>query len=241
MSDTPAKPVIGITTDHDAAAENYALRHTYTRAVRAAGGVPLLLPYGDPTDAPAMLARVDGLLMAGGNDPDPHFWGEPWHKDTVPVDPRREAFERALIAAARHRRTPTLGVCLGMQLMAIVENGGLIQFLPDEPRDDAIDHRRLTDRDWHKRHPIAATPGSRLAAICGETFRVNSNHRQSVRRTDLAVVGLAPDGVIEAVEDADLPLWLGVQWHPERLIDQDHGQFALFQTLVKTAREAADR
>jgi putative glutamine amidotransferase len=238
VPDAPGeRPMIGVTCDHDAGRRAYQSSKPYAAAIRRAGGVPLLLPFdGGAGDVPAYLDRVDGLLLTGGNDPDPTAWGEPWHPGCKPVDPTREAFERALILEARRRAMPTLGICLGMQLMAILADGGLIQFLPDEGIENLIEHRKFTDADWQRRHEVRAEPGSVLAEVTGgTTLIVNTNHRQSVRRTSLAISGHAPDGVVEAVEDPTLPYWLGVQWHPERLTD-DAQQLALFERLIDFAR-----
>ena len=204
-----------------------------------------MLPFGqDPAEADGLLGLADGLLMSGGNDPDPAAWGEPWHPGCRPADPAREAFERALIHAAKARRMPTLGICFGMQLMAIEGGGGgggLIQFLPDEPREGALEHRKLAEADWQRRHEVEVFGGSALARITGrDRLSVNTNHRQSVRHTALAVSAVAPDGVIEAVEDPALPLWLGVQWHPERQQD-DPAQRALFEALVRAAGNGSDQ
>ena len=119
--------------------------------------------------------------------------------------------------------------------MAIRNGGGLIQFLPDEPgADKQLEHRKLTDSDWQRRHPVDVFGDSLLRRIVGcASIHVNTNHRQAVRHVgaDLVVSGVAPDGVIEAVENPALPFWLGVQWHPERQADEP-AQAKLFAALV---------
>ncbi|MEM6315708.1 MAG: gamma-glutamyl-gamma-aminobutyrate hydrolase family protein, partial [Planctomycetota bacterium] len=177
-----ARPLIGITTDHDREATRHQLTRTYVDAVQAAGGEAVVLPYHHDADVGRLLGVVDGLLMTGGNDPDPAAWGEDWHPSCVPVDPRREVFERRLFDAAEERRTPVLGVCFGMQLMGLRGGGTLDQFLPDVERDDAIEHRKLTEADWQRRHPVVVTQESRLERICGPgPLEVNTNHRQALR------------------------------------------------------------
>ncbi|MEM8875571.1 MAG: gamma-glutamyl-gamma-aminobutyrate hydrolase family protein [Planctomycetota bacterium] len=235
-----ARPLIGITTDHDRDPTRYQLMHTYVNAVRRAGGEPIALPYHEDADVVRLLSLVDGLLMTGGNDPDPSTWCEAWHPSCVPVDPRREAFEYRLLDESHARRTPTLGICLGMQLMGLRGGGALHQFLPDVPRDGAIEHRKLQESDWQRRHAVQAVAGSRFSEITGgDELAVNTNHRQALRSAGagLVVSGHAPDGVIEAIEDPTLPMWVGVQWHPERLTD-DPAQLALFQALVEAAGAA---
>ena len=227
-------PVIGVTVDHTRDRTRYELSYDCVRAVVAGGGVPLLIPFDAGIDPAAVLGRVDGLLLSGGNDPDPAAWGEDWHPSCVPVDPTRETFERRLIAAAEARRTPTLGVCFGMQLMCITRGGSLHQFLPDLP--DRDEHRRTGD-DWTKRHDVAAA--GLLGSIVGETCRVNTSHRQAVRAAGrgMAVCGTALDGTVEAVADEKLPFWLGVQWHPERMPGEPAG-WPLVAALVDAARGA---
>ncbi|MEL7239622.1 MAG: gamma-glutamyl-gamma-aminobutyrate hydrolase family protein, partial [Planctomycetota bacterium] len=93
-------PVIGITVDHTRDRTKYEVSYFCVEAVVAAGAVPMLLPFAESVDASPLLDRIDGLLMTGGNDPDPAAWGEDWHPSCVPVDPKREAYERRLLAEA---------------------------------------------------------------------------------------------------------------------------------------------
>ena len=249
MPPAPRRPVIGITTDHDGGRSQHQVSHGYVAAVERAGGLPIILPYAaatdpagepDPRRASQMLDLVDGLLMTGGRDPDPAAWGEPWHPGCVPIDPAREASERLLLAEAVRRRTPVLGICFGMQLMNVARPGGsLIQFLPDHSRDEPIEHRKLAESDWQRRHPMRLDPDSALARRAGVTeVSVNTNHRQAVGKVGkgLTPFAVAPDGVVEGVEDSTLPLYVGVQWHPERLTD-DPAHAALFDLLIDAARQ----
>ncbi len=226
------RPVIGITTDHDRGRSRHEVAGGYVAAVERAGGLPLIVPYGDGGRLPQTLDLLDGLLLTGGNDPDPAAWGEPWHPACVPVDPARERFERALLAESQRRRLPTLGICFGMQLMNLARGGSLIQFLPDHPRENPLEHRRLSDEDWARRHPVRLA-GALAERLGADGLSVNTNHRQAVGRLGegLRAAAVAPDGVIEAVEDPAMPLFLGVQWHPERLLDEA-GHLALFRLLV---------
>lgn len=225
--------IIGITTDHTRDRTRFELNYKCVEAVVAAGGTPIVLPFGEGIDPASALELCDGLLMTGGNDPDPSAWGEDWHPSCVPVDPKREAFERRLLAEAETRKLPTLGICFGMQLMSLVRSGSLHQFLPDlNGRDE---HRRFSDDDWHRRHIVIGE--GRLAHICGEAVQVNTNHRQAVNDPGrgLKVVGLAKDGTIEATSDPSMPFWLGVQWHPERMPHEPAG-WPIIAALVEAAR-----
>ena len=228
------RPIIGISCDHDDATTRYELSYGYVQSVVAAGGVPVLLPFGEGVDAAAQVAAVDGLLLAGGNDLDPTPWGEAWHPACKPADPKRQAHERSLIDAAGRRGTPTLGVCMGMQMMNVARGGSLFQHLPDVPGRG--DHSR--GGDWGNRHPVDVAEGSLLADVCGSgEFAVNTSHHQAVNKLGdgLAASAVAPDGLVEAVEDPSLRFWLGVQWHPERLTATEPRHLALFRRLVDAA------
>ena len=223
------RPVIGITADHDRARTRHEVAGGYVSAVERAGGLPILLPYGEVGRVGQTLDLIDGLLLTGGNDPDPAAWGEPWHPACVPVDPRRETFERALLAESQRRNVPTLGICFGMQLMNLARGGSLIQFLPEHPRENPIEHRKLDDADWSRRHPVRLAGALADCVGAGEAM-VNSSHRQAVGRlgNGLEAVAVAPDEVIEGIADPSMPLFLGVQWHPERLAEHQ----GLFDLLV---------
>jgi putative glutamine amidotransferase len=246
MSTTPTssrRPVIGITVDHNADQDQYLAPHSYSLAVQAAGGLPLLLPYrADVSLVPQYVDLLDGILFSGGNDLDPKSWGETYHPMAKPVDPNREMFERALMAEVEKRRTPTLAICLGSQLMNVYRGGSMHQFVPDLGLSPAIEHRKLPDAPW-PRHEVRVEKDSTLAGILGsDTAVANSSHKQAMNRIGrgLRVVARAPDGVVEAIEDPTMPMWVGTQWHPERLID-DPQHLKLFERLVYVAKTESSR
>lgn len=238
MNAMPKRPVIGITCDYRDDKPTYSLPFSYCDAVEKAGGLPLMLPYRTDITLVAEYADlVDGMLFSGGNDLDPSGWGEPLHPKAVPIDPLREKFERALMAEVEKRKVPTLAICLGSQLMNVHRGGTLNQFIPDLQRDVSIEHRRLGD-DWSARHEVLISQGTVLSQAVG-TAKVKSNtsHKQSIKDVGrgLRIAAQAPDGIVEAVEDPSMPLWLGVQWHPERQHDEPE-HLKLFQLLVEKAR-----
>jgi putative glutamine amidotransferase len=232
----PRRPLIGITVDTHNDGKQYESPYAYATAVEKGGGLPVLLPYRvDLSVIPELVDHLQGIVFSGGNDLDPVAYGETYHPKTVPVDPLREKFERALMAEVEKRRTPTLGICMGSQLMNLHRGGSMIQFLPDIERTSPIEHRRLgTDE---VRHPITVDKDSTAAKAIGHAEVLgNSSHKQSIKQVGkgLRVIATSPDGVIEGVEDPTFPLWLGVQWHPERLhAEADH--LALFKLLVDRA------
>ncbi len=234
------RPLIGITVDTSDRANQYESPMAYATAVEKAGGLPFLLPYRtDLSLIPQFLDVLQGVLLSGGNDLSPDLYGnEPYHPRTEPIDPARQRFELALLAEVERRRTPVLGICLGSQLMNVYRGGSLNQFLPDMPRDPQIEHRKTGN--VAPRHDVQLREDSIIAGLLGKTqIDANSSHKQSVARAGrgLRLIATAPDGVIEGFEDPKFPLFLGVQWHPERLHDEpDH--LALFKLLVEKASNA---
>lgn len=235
------RPIIGITVDISDDEKQYEVPATYSAAVAKAGGLPVLLPFrADLALISQYVDLIDGMLFTGGDDLDARAWGEENHPKIKPVHPQREKFERALMAEVEKRRTPTLGICLGSQLMNVYRGGTMIQFLPDSVADrkNGIEHRRM-DKTTENRHPVILEPTSTVAKLLGKTeVLANSSHKQSVGKVGrgLRIIGTSPDGVIEGVEDPSLPLWLGVQWHPERLVGEAEHE-SLFQLLVERARK----
>jgi len=232
------RPLIGITLDYWDDPDRYMLKYDYATAVEKAGGLPFPLPFmTDLSLIPEIVDHLDGVIFSGGDDLDPALYGETRHPKAEPVDPHRQKFELALMAEVEKRRTPALGICLGSQLMNVYRGGSLTQFLPDRQIADPIEHRKLTKVD--PRHPVQLEPGTGVANLLGKTdVLANSSHKQAVQRIGhgLRVIATSPDGVIEGVEDPTFPLFLGVQWHPERLhAEPDH--LALFKLLVEKAKK----
>jgi putative glutamine amidotransferase len=231
------RPWIGITTYTEEArwgtrsSRASLLPIAYAQAVNRAGGRAVLLPTDDPGED--ALDRLDGLVIAGGSDVDPAHYGEEAHPRTA-WHAERDTAELLLLRAALDRDLPLLGVCRGMQLMAVVYGGRLHQHLPDLLGHD--DHRPTTDVGTGTRygeHTVRLVPGSTLHGILGDEVVVNSMHHQGVADPGrLSVVGAHPgDDLIEALEDPGRRFVVGVQWHPEELADG-----RLFEALVAVAR-----
>jgi putative glutamine amidotransferase len=234
-----ARPRIGITIDTHDRPDHYESPMAYAKSVELAGGLPFLLPYrSDLSLIPEFVDALDGILFSGGNDLDPSLYGETYHPKAEPIDPDRQRFELALLEEVERRRMPALGICLGSQLMNVYRGGSLLQFLPEVGRQGPLEHRKVDG--VVPRHGVQLQPESLVAKVLGKReVDANSSHKQSIKQVGrgLRIIGTAPDGVIEGIEDPTLPLFLGVQWHPERLsAEGDH--LALFKLLVDKAAES---
>lgn len=233
------KPIIALTTDlveADPAGvplkSRVQLREAYVRAVHEAGGVPVLLP-------PVIEAVRDHVRLAhafvfvGGDDLRCEAFGKRTHPKAQCVHATRQAYETALLEALQRERpaAPVLGVCLGMQLMAMHAGGDMDQYLPESL---ATADRHREDR-LHPIEPVHAR-AERYGVVPGS---VASSHKQAV--TDpgrLCVLAKSDDGLIEAVADVDRMYYVGVQWHPERTPNQALG-VRIFERLIRAAREGA--
>lgn len=234
------RPLIGLTMDAGDKPGRIQTYADYAISVERAGGVPVGIPFPlDGDSISALLDHLDGILFTGGDDLDPALYGEEWHPKAVRLSAARQNFELALLSEVERRRMPVLGVCLGSQVMNIHRGGSLHQFLPDVPRANAIEHRRL-DREWPK-HAVRLDTSSQIGRAIGKgEILANTYHKQAVNRLGrgLRVIATAPDGVIEGLEDPTFPLFVAVQWHPERLnTEEDH--LAVFRLLVEKAMETS--
>ena len=221
------RPLVGITQRlwrRRDGRERLQLDAAYARAVAEAGGLPLHLPIVE--EAEAVVARVDALLVPGG----PDFLPAHPLLDVAfdAVAETQLAFDRAVLAAAEERGIPFLGICYGMQLLALASGGSLHHHIPHD-LPDALDHK---PDDPAARHALRVESGARLATLLGPApAPVNSRHHQAVADPGtLRVAARADDGVIEAVEAPGDRFVVGVQWHPERM-DPPH-RAALFGALV---------
>jgi putative glutamine amidotransferase len=216
-------PVIGLTTYREDAAWGVwrqradLLPAQYAAAVEATGGVPLLLPpVAVPGAADAVVARLDGLVISGGADVDPGRYDAEPHPRTAGWRPDRDAWEVALLDAAEAVGLPVLGVCRGMQVMAVRAGGVLDQHVPD-----LVEHEQHSPGgDAFGAIAVTTTAGTRLAGLVGDRLSVNCHHHQSVRtHPGYDAVAHAADGTLEGMEAPGDRFCVGVQWHPETAAD----------------------
>ncbi|MFD5570576.1 gamma-glutamyl-gamma-aminobutyrate hydrolase family protein [Streptomyces cadmiisoli] len=199
----------------------------YPRLVQRAGGLAALLPPDDPERAAAVLAPLDGLVIAGGPDVEPERYGAPRDPRTGPPAPERDAWELALIGAALAARKPLLGICRGMQLLNVALGGTLVQHVDGHAEVAGV----------FGSHPVEPVPGTRYAGIVPEKAAVPTYHHQAVDRLGRGVIpsAHAADGTVEAIELPAADGWvLGVQWHPETGED-----LRVMEALVRAAATAA--
>lgn len=225
-------PLIGITTYGRDEDNRYRLPAQYVDAVRRAGGVAVLIPPGE-SDVSLILARIDGLLLAGGGDIDPEHYRGRRHETIYNLDAERDGTELALARHVAEFGFPTLAICRGLQVMNVALGGTLHEHLP-EVVGEAINHR-LPPREPTP-HAIKVREGTRLAGLTGQLeFSAASWHHQAIR--DVAegfdIVAHAPDGTIEAVEMPEHPWLVAVQWHPEETAHRDPIQQRLFNGFVQ--------
>ncbi|MFM9874661.1 MAG: gamma-glutamyl-gamma-aminobutyrate hydrolase family protein [Fimbriimonadaceae bacterium] len=230
------KPIIGITASAMTSPRNnrefgrFYLERDYVDRVVAAGGAPILIPPG--TDSASIGPLLDGLVIPGGGDFDASLWGEETHPEANPEYQDRTNTEIELFKSLR-AETPILGICYGCQFVNIMQGGTLEQHMPDRLGNDS--HRGDPIQDYK------VDPGTRLAAIVGESARGKSWHHQAVDRLGegLQVSARHEDGTIEAIESTSGRWFLGLQWHPERTdVEESVKLFDAFMVAVLSAQAA---
>ncbi|WP_220040731.1 gamma-glutamyl-gamma-aminobutyrate hydrolase family protein [Streptomyces tateyamensis] len=231
------RPLVGITSYLEDAAWGVwqqpaaLVPQLYVDAVTAAGGVPVLLP-PQPVGRPErLLARLDGLVLAGGPDVDPARYHQQPHPRTGAPRPGRDDWELALTRGALELDLPLLGVCRGLQILNTVLGGTLVQHLPERTGDDSHQEAPAV---FHRR-PVTVEPDSGLGRILGIGAEVLCYHHQAADTlgTGLRPVAWSTDGTVEAVELPGARFALGVQWHPEA----DPADPRLFTAFVRALEE----
>ena len=237
------RPVIGLTHSIQQDEKKLYMPMSYSNVIRDAGGTPVLLPITREDEViEAYADLVDGVLFSGGEDVDPGFYGEEQLWACGDVLPLRDEFEVKLcrILMEKHPEKPILGVCRGEQVLNVAMGGTLYQDVQSQ-LPGCIAHRQHQISPYAS-HKVTVAAGSKLHAIYGSTeVAANSFHHQAVKdiAPGLVVTARAADGVIEGFEKPDHPYFIGVQWHPERLVEREenaaHKQ--LFKSFVDACRK----
>jgi putative glutamine amidotransferase len=242
-----AQPIVAVTPDlsperaRGDRGGSILLSRRYADAVLATGGIPVVLPVtGSSQTLRRLLDRVDGVLVTGGDfDIHPRLYGEKPGKHLGIVKESRTDFELELIFLALKRNRPVLGICGGEQAINVALGGSLYQDIASE-LPHAIEHRQSALKEIGG-HAVSIRPGTQLKTIIAKpSLEVNSTHHQAVKRPGqgLIVSATAPDGIIECIESVDHSFVLGVQWHPESLIDKPP-QRRLYAAFVGACQNAA--
>ncbi len=222
-----------------------AVASRYVEAVRRAGALPLVIPPDTPKEhIPALANYIDGLVLSGGGDIAPSWYGGEDSPTVHDVNNQRDTLEIALTQAAIEQGVPFLGICRGLQVVNVALGGDLYADIETQTSVTEKHNRDSTNERTLPAHKVEILPSSRLAQILGGTeFEVNSLHHQSIRKLAdrLKVVARSPEGIVEGVEVIGHPFGIAVQWHPEWM-EQDHPAMqALFRALVEAAKRKAER
>jgi len=235
MDANSSRPIIGITCYVEDAARGVwesmshaLLPYNYVTKVERAGGIAVLIPPRVDADAEmarAVVSRLDGLILAGGVDVEPRRYAAHPHASVQEARPDRDAFELALAAVTRQLDTPVLGICRGMQVMAVAAGGTLDQHLPD-----LVGHEKHSPAPGvYGSHSVRTVEGTTVSALLGREVVIPSYHHQSVSsHPGYRPAAWAPDGTLEAMEHPASRFRLAVQWHPEAGEDT-----RLFDALIR--------
>ena len=209
------RPRIGITMSYGKGSEGefFSLKVNYVRMVEGYGGIAhLIFPVEGAEARRSSVETVDGLILSGGRDIPPSYYGEERHYRIDPVNRLRTDFEMRLLEEFLLTGKPVLGLCYGAQLINVVRGGTLYQDISSQMAKASVHEGG--------RHFIKVCGKTKLSSLVGETtsFEVNSNHHQAVKHPGkgIASSAIAMDGVVEAIEIKDHPFCVGLQWHPEK-------------------------
>ncbi len=234
------KALIGVTVAHYTEELSTFPREYYVQSIRVAGGSALLIPpVADAEEAAAVMAKLDGLVLSGGGDISPLYIAEFPLPGLKGCFPQRDLSEILLAKQALSQDVPLLGICRGIQVLAVAAGGSIYQDIPSQ-HEDALLHNQTAPREfpWH-----AVDLRGNLQALLGRTnITVNSFHHQAVREvpSGFRIGAQAADGIIEGIEAIDQRFCIGVQWHPEAMPQDPHSQ-ALFTAFIQAAKSEVGR
>jgi len=243
-----ALPVIGITgrADRSARPPNislFSISQAYVQAAESGGCAPVVVPpHLEEPELRAIFEHLDGLILSGGGDIQPPYYGEEDSGLLWSVDEPRDRAELMLARRALTEGLPLLAICRGIQVLNVAAGGTLIQDISTQVVG-ALTHSTVAGRPGsYVAHTVEVVAGSRLAELVGAgKLDVNSFHHQAVKDvgTGLVLTARAPDGIIEGLESPNHPFCIGVQWHPEALIESHPVMRRLFEGLAEAAKASA--
>lgn len=227
------KPIIGITVAHYSEEINTFPRGYYVEAVRRAGGQPILLPpVSTADDAQEIIGLIQGLILTGGGDISPILLKETPQRGIGDCQPERDLGEILLTQKALGVDLPLLGICKGIQVLAVAAGGKIYQDIISQV-PNSLEHKQKVPRNypWHE---VELLPSQLKELLGQEKIQVNSFHHQAVFEVpqDFQVSSIAPDGIVESIEKRDALFCMGVQWHPEVMVEDQFSQ-EIFRGLVE--------
>lgn len=229
-------PVIGVTTF--ISSDGLRLPENYSIAISGEKGVPVILAkVEDETLIRKQIESIDGLLLSGGDDVEPKFFGENPHQKMGAIEPGRDLYEMKLIEYALAANKPILGICRGAQILNVQQGGTLYQDIYSQHGDVTIKHNQDAAKDYLS-HSVSISEGTKLHEIIGETeIRTNSFHHQANKHNaeKFIISATSEDGIIEAIESTEHDFVLGVQWHPEGTYLADEASQKIFKAFLKAA------
>jgi putative glutamine amidotransferase len=234
------KPIIGITGAYmkrNEHMEGVYVHHDYHKSVAENGGIPVILPFISPEIALETLPLCDGIILSGGEDVDPQFYGQDPHTHLGPTLPDRDLVEIEIVKYAIRHNIPILAICRGVQILNVALGGTLIQDIPSQ-LNEPIQHSQTVERR-RDTHWVKVSEDSKLFQLLGaDRIRVNSLHHQALDKVsnDLRVVAMSSDGIVEAVEYIHSSTFtIGVQWHPESMASTNSSMNNLFIEFIKSS------
>lgn len=239
------RPIIGLTPSNylDNSDTHTNINNDYVKAVLEAGGIPLVMPITlDAEVAEGYLGAVDGLILTGGGDVLPSYYGEEPAKGLKSVCGDRDEYEMMLFKKAYGMNMPVMGICRGCQVINVALGGTLYQDIDSQLKDSNGHYQQGAGHELY--HSVSIGPDTALYDILNEkTIYVNSFHHQAINQLsgDLTVSAWAKDGIVEAVEASGKAFVMGVQWHPEEMISRHRVFLRLFEALIAKGAEFGKR
>lgn len=232
------KPIIGIVPSINEEEGLYYLHEDNITAIREAGGIPIIIPYGN--EGQQVIDIIDGLYLTGGFDIDPTFFEEEPHPNLGKINRLRDEFEIDIIKNIRKVKKPILAVCRGCQILNIAIGGDMYQDINEQIKTPLLQHQQNAIKS-HASHFVHVVEGSLLHNLVGTNkIKVNSRHHQANRTLGkhLITSGTSSDGIIEAIESGNDPFVLGLQWHPENLaVKGDETSLHIYHGFIQACKE----
>lgn len=242
----PSKPLIGITASLDQSGSSAwsSVSQTYIDVLSQNNGVPIILPFVDSEEVlNQMVDRLDGLLLTGGIDVDPSFYGVEPIKELEATNLKLDIYESRILKRALARRIPILGICRGHQFLNVYFHGTLYQDIPSQC-PESISHRKTSNEKKIASHFITIEKESQLHQLMGvDSLQVNSSHHQTIDRLGdgFRIVARTSDGIVEAIERDDYPFMISVQWHPELMVlNGDPTMNKIFAAFIEACSPKTD-